>query len=53
MAAWMKKSGWFVINYDIIVPNNEGGGVQCWNNNALVETTAALIEIYTLKATVK
>ena len=26
MAAWMKKSGWFVINYDIIVPNNEGGG---------------------------
>ena len=40
MAAWKKKSGVFLINYDVIVQKNGEGGVQCWN--AIVEISSVI-----------
>ena len=36
MAAWTKKCGWFLINYDVIVHNNRGGtNVECYSGKIL------------------
>ena len=47
MAAWISKSGWFLINYEVILDNNRGGyNVLCYVGNKLlcVETCAEQIK---------